>query len=80
LAEGSAAQIAIVSNRAVFIQNLLNQAKQLNSVWEPITADDIIAGDSTVGIDIGEDTVNYTVFCKRDHCISVKGTFFCRQH
>lgn len=62
LAEGSAAQIAIVSNGAVFIQNLLNEAKQLNSVWEPITADDIIAGDSTVGIDIGEGTVNYTIF------------------
>ena len=75
LAEGSAAQIAIVSNGKVFIQNLLDQAKQLNSVWEPITADDIIAGDSTVGIDIGEGTVNYTVFADGTFSPKLSATF-----
>ena len=75
LAEGSAAQIAILSNGEVFIQNLLDQAKQLNSTWEPITADDILAGDSTVGIDIGEGTVNYTVFADGAFSPKLSNTF-----
>lgn len=75
LAEGSAAQIAIVSNGSVFIQNLLDQAKQMNSAWNAITADDIIMGDSTVGIDIGEGTVNYTVFADGTFSPKLSNTF-----
>lgn len=62
LAEGASAQYAIIAYGAplmdALLQDLANQGEKLNG----ITAADVLAAENTVGIDIGEGTVNFPVY------------------
>lgn len=62
LAEGASAQVAIVSKGEQFMNALLNDVRSNGIKLEGITAKDIIAASGTLGIDIGEGTVNFPVF------------------
>lgn len=62
LAEGASAQVAIVSKGEQFMDALLKNVRANGIKLEGITAKDIIAASGTLGIDIGEGTVNFPVF------------------
>lgn len=75
LAEGSAAQLAIVNSDDAFIQDLLNDAIKNNPELKELTVNDIVQGDNTVGIDIGEGTVNFPVFSEGSFSPKLSYTF-----
>lgn len=62
LAEGASAQFAIISYGVplmdALLRDLANQGEKLNG----ITAEDVLASKNTIGVDIGEGTVNFPVF------------------
>lgn len=62
LAEGASAQFAIVSKGEKFMDALLADVRQNGIALEGIGSSDIIAASGTLGIDIGEGTVNFPVF------------------
>lgn len=62
LAEGASAQVAIVSKGEPFMDALLADVRENGIALEGITAKDILAASGTLGIDIGEGTVNFPVF------------------
>lgn len=62
LAEGASAQVAIVSKGEPFMNALLKDVRSNGIKLEGITAADIIDASGTLGIDIGEGTVNFPVF------------------
>lgn len=62
LAEGASAQVAIVSKGEKFMDALLKDVRSNGIALEGITSNDIIAASGTLGIDIGEGTVNFPVF------------------
>ena len=66
LAEGAAAQYAINAEGEPLMNAMLNDLRRMDSadasVLADITAADILAAENTVGIDIGEGTVNFPVF------------------
>lgn len=62
LAEGASAQVAIVSKGEVFMDALLRDVRSNGIKLEDITAKDILEATGTLGIDIGEGTVNFPVF------------------
>lgn len=62
LAEGASAQVAIVSKGEKFMDALLKDVRSNGIKLEGITAKDIIEATGTLGIDIGEGTVNFPVF------------------
>ena len=64
MAEGESAQYAIMAKGVPFMQALIaNLVKQSECNFDAsITATDILEAKNTVGIDIGEGTVNYPVF------------------
>ncbi len=61
-AEGASAQIAIVSKGEAFMNALLADVRKNGIKLDGITAADIINASGTLGIDIGEGTVNFPVF------------------
>ena len=68
VAEGAAAQSAIIEGAEGLMQSLLNDLRNMESVLPGITArldgvtpDMLLAAKRTVGIDIGEGTVNFPV-------------------
>lgn len=62
LAEGASAQVAIISKGEKFMDALLEDVRKNGIALEGITASDIIGASGTLGIDIGEGTVNFAVF------------------
>lgn len=62
LAEGASAQYAIVSHGVPLMNALLQDLRSHGEAFEGITAEDVLAAENTVGIDIGEGTVNFPVF------------------
>lgn len=62
LAEGASAQVAIISKGEPFMNALLEDVRNHGIKLEGIEASDIINASGTLGIDIGEGTVNFPVF------------------
>ncbi len=62
LAEGASAQVAIVSKGEQFMNALLKDVRSNGIKLDNITANDILEATGTLGIDIGEGTVNFPVF------------------
>ena len=62
LAEGASAQVAVVSKGEQFMSALLKDVRANGIALEGITARDILDATGTLGIDIGEGTVNFPVF------------------
>lgn len=62
LAEGASAQVAIVSKGETFMNALLKDVRSNGIKLEGISAKDILEATGTLGIDIGEGTVNFPVF------------------
>lgn len=61
-AEGASAQIAIIKQGASFIDMLLSSVRKDGIKLDGITSRDIINATGTLGIDVGEGTVNFPVF------------------
>lgn len=61
-AEGASAQYAIGPLGIKFMDRMLEDTRKMGIPLEGITASDILAAKNTVGIDIGEGTVNFPVF------------------
>lgn len=62
LAEGASAQIAVLAKGEDFMNALLADVRRNGIKLEGITAQDIRQASGTLGIDIGEGTVNFPVF------------------
>lgn len=65
-AEGASAQFAIVQRGDAFMESLLADVRNKGIKLENITASDICNATGTLGIDIGEGTVNFPVFTNRN--------------
>lgn len=61
-AEGASAQYAIVAYGVPLMNALLEDLRQQGEKLEGIRAEDVLAAENTVGIDIGEGTVNFPVY------------------
>jgi len=61
LAEGAAAQFAIVSKGENVMNAMLTDIRKRGIALDGITANDVIAAKNIIGIDIGEGTVNFPV-------------------
>lgn len=62
LAEGAAAQFAITSKGEPLMEAMLQDLRKMGEPMEGITAADVLAANNTIGIDIGEGTVNFPVY------------------
>lgn len=62
IAEGASAHYAINDRGAALMNSMLNEVRNLGGNFDGITADDILAATNTIGVDIGEGTVNFPVF------------------
>lgn len=62
LAEGASAQFAIDFLGKPLMDNMLADLRLHGNPLKGITSDDILAAKNTVGIDIGEGTVNFPIF------------------
>lgn len=61
-AEGASAQYAIVEKGPILMDAMLKDLRSRGERLEGITAQDILAAENTIGVDIGEGTVNFPVF------------------
>lgn len=62
IAEGASAQFAIVAKGPVLMDAMLADLRAHGEALPGITSADVLAAENTVGIDIGEGTVNFPVF------------------
>lgn len=62
IAEGASAQYAIVAKGEPLMTKMLADVRSRGYELEGITAADVLAATNTVGIDVGEGTVNFPVF------------------
>ena len=62
MAEGASAQYAINDKGAKLIDFMLKDVRSHGVKLEGITAEDILSVKNTIGVDIGEGTVNFPVF------------------
>ncbi|WP_284982375.1 hypothetical protein [Arthrobacter sp. efr-133-TYG-118] len=63
IAEGASAQFAITEKGAPLAQLLLEDLRSREAgVLEGVTAGDLVAAQNTIGVDVGEGTVNFPVF------------------
>lgn len=62
MAEGASAQFAITDKGIPLIELMLQDLRGHGELFEGVTAKDIYAAKNTLGIDIGEGTVNFPVF------------------
>jgi plasmid segregation protein ParM len=62
MAEGASAQWAITEKGVPLMKAMLADVRSRGLALEGITAEDVLAARNTVGIDIGEGTVNFPVF------------------
>lgn len=74
LAEGAAAQFAIAVNGVTLIDAMIKDAKRYDPEFDQnITAEAVAQAQTTVGIDIGEGTVNFPVF--KDGSLNIDTSF-----
>lgn len=62
IAEGASAQYAITAKGEPLMNHMLKDVRSHGVALEGITAKDVLAATNTVGVDIGEGTVNFPVF------------------
>lgn len=62
MAEGASAQWAITEKGVPLMKAMLADVRSRGLALEGVTAEDILAARNTIGIDIGEGTVNFPVF------------------
>lgn len=62
LAEGESAQYAIINKGEPLMNSMLAEARNNGEPLEGITPADVLAAKNTIGIDVGEGTVNFPVF------------------
>lgn len=62
IAEGASAHYAIKDKGAELMDAMLADMRKMGEPLEGITAQDILSAKNTIGIDIGEGTVNFPVF------------------
>lgn len=62
IAEGASAQYAINSKGEELMEAMLSDVRKMGATLEGITAKDVLSAMNTVGVDIGEGTVNFPVF------------------
>ena len=62
LPEGAPAQYAIVEMGEPLMEQLLSEVRQRGSALEGVSAWDVLSARSTLGVDVGEGTVNFPVF------------------
>ena len=62
LAEGASAQFAIVQHGEPLVSAMLDNLRARGEKLEGVTAADVIAASNTIGVDVGEGTVNFPVF------------------
>lgn len=62
LAEGASAQYAIMAKGEPLMEAMLADVRKMGAPLEGITAQDILEAKNTMGIDIGEGTVNFPVY------------------
>lgn len=62
IAEGASAQYAITAGGEPLMDALLTDVRSKGLALEGITSADVLAAQHTVGVDIGEGTVNFPVF------------------
>lgn len=62
MAEGASAQFAITEKGVDQMELMLKELRSRGESFEGITAQDILNAQNTLGIDIGEGTVNFPVF------------------
>lgn len=62
MAEGASAQYAITDKGLPLMESMLADLRAHGEPFEGITASDVLAARSTLGVDIGEGTVNFPVF------------------
>ena len=62
LAEGASAQFAIVHYGEPLMNMMMEDLRSRGEALDGITASDVLAAENTIGIDIGEGTVNFPVF------------------
>lgn len=60
--EGASAQFAITAKGAPLMEAMMADVRAHGVKLEDLTAEDILGAENTVGIDIGEGTVNFPVF------------------
>lgn len=65
LAEGASAQVAIVNKGEPFMNALLADVRKHGIALDGIVAKDVLSAEGTLGIDIGEGTVNNPAFSGR---------------
>lgn len=77
LAEGASAQYALSysPNAPQLMDAMLNDLRKHGFAFEGITSADILGAKNTVGIDIGEGTVNFPVFQDGHFNADASGTF-----
>lgn len=75
LAEGASAQYAIINYGVPLMEALLADLRAQGETLPGITANDVLAAENTVGIDIGEGTVNFPVFQNGKFNPDVSATF-----
>lgn len=62
VAEGQAAQKAINAKGEEFMEAMLADIRRMGEPLEGITAKDVLAASNSIGVDIGEGTVNFPVY------------------
>lgn len=62
IAEGASAQLAIKAKGNDFMNAMLTDIRRMGEPLDGITAEDVLAAKNTLGVDIGEGTVNFPVF------------------
>lgn len=62
MAEGASAQWAITEKGVPLMKAMLADVRSRGLALEGITAEDVLAARNTIGVDIGEGTVNFPVF------------------
>lgn len=62
IAEGASAQYAITAGGEVLMNGMLADVRSKGLVLEGVTAGDVLQARHTIGVDVGEGTVNFPVF------------------
>ena len=62
IAEGQAAQKAINAKGVQFMEAMLTEVRRMGEPLTGVKAEDILAVENTVGVDIGEGTTNFPVY------------------
>jgi len=73
--EGESAKFGLLDSTSSFVDKLLSDAKDNEQMLRGIKASDIIHANNTLGVDIGEGTVNFAVFTSGELNVDASATF-----